>query len=46
MTFEEETKFLDKWAGKAIEGLIVTMPEFRAAYNKAAGRITPRSAFP
>jgi hypothetical protein len=45
MTFEEETKFLDEWAGKAIEGLIVTMPELHAAYNRAAGRVTPRSTF-
>ncbi|MDR1084081.1 MAG: winged helix-turn-helix domain-containing protein [Deltaproteobacteria bacterium] len=45
MTFEEGTEFLDEWAEKATEGLIVTMPELRDAYNKAAGRVTPRSAF-
>jgi transposase len=45
MTFDEETQFLDGWLETAKEGLIPTMPELHAAYNKLVGRDTPKSTF-
>jgi transposase len=45
MTFDEETAFLAEYEDKALSGLIITMPEIHAEYNKRVGKNTPKSTF-
>jgi transposase len=43
MTIEEENEFLSKWQDKALNGLILTIPELHGEFNKSVGKIIPRS---
>jgi transposase len=45
MTLEKEAQFLQGFLNMSKAGLVITMPEVNAEYNKLVGKETPKSTF-